>query len=77
MRVDATACRWRGPYVSDVLRIVEGKQPIFTSDGKFATRDERSFPLHECPACGRDFYGPRRQRTCSYECGNKWRASYE
>lgn len=66
MKVDATDCKWRGPYMSDVERILSGKKPMFSREGK---RNQSIYhPLHVCPECGREFNAPKKQVTCSYGC---------
>ena len=65
-KVDASACRWRGLYMQDVERIVKGKKPMFTREGKFCQSNYH--PQHVCPMCGRGFRGPKKQVCCSCKC---------
>ena len=65
-KVDASACRWRGPYMQDVERIIKGRHPRFRRNAKLYRT--AAYVSHVCPICGADFEAPKKQVCCSRKC---------
>ena len=68
--VDPAECRWRGPYVKNVERVMAGKPPVFDGGGTL-WKNKCYMPAKKCPVCGRMFNASPRQVTCSHFCSRR------